>query len=222
MASNPTAPNTPPIEAEAEEAAPKKGGKKKLILIAVPLVLALAGGGAWFAFSGKHGKEGAAEHKAEPKKMIFVPLEPFTVNLADDDADRYGQIGITLQVSEAKTEEEVKTLMPVVRNRILLILAGKTSRELVTREGKEQLAREIMTETGRILGWTPPKTPARPAAKPEGEAGKAEGEAAKAEGETAKAEGTPSPNAEPAAAAPEKAGPPNPVDEVHFSQFIIQ
>lgn len=215
MASNPTAPNTPPIEAEAEDAAPKKGGKKKLILIAVSLVLALAGGGAWFAFSGKHGKEGAAEHKAEPKKMIFVPLEPFTVNLADDDADRYGQIGITLQVSEAKTEEDLKTLMPVVRNKILLILAGKTSRELVTREGKEQLASEIMIETGRILGWNPPKAPAKPAPK-------TEGEAPKAEGETAKAEGTPSPNTEPAGPAAEKAGPSNPVDQVHFSQFIIQ
>ena len=42
--------------------------------------------------------------------------------------------------------------MPAIRNAILLILANKTSKELLNREGKEQLAQEIMREAVRPMG----------------------------------------------------------------------
>jgi flagellar protein FliL len=32
----------------------------------------------------------------------FVPLDPFTVNLADRDAERYAQVGVTLELDDAK------------------------------------------------------------------------------------------------------------------------
>ena len=42
--------------------------------------------------------------------------------------------------------------MPAVRNAILLILAQKSSRELLGRSGKEELAEEIMREAVRPMG----------------------------------------------------------------------
>ena len=43
----------------------------------------------------------AAKH--DPKAVpTFVPLDPFTVNLADRDADRYAQIGVTLELGRCQ------------------------------------------------------------------------------------------------------------------------
>jgi flagellar FliL protein len=111
------------------------------------------------------GEEGAAapakvQHaapKPPPKtdKLVpptFVPLDPFVVNLADRDADRYAQIGMTLEVEDAKFAESMKGYMPAIRNGILMILAHKTAGELLTREGKEQLAEEVAREAVRPMG----------------------------------------------------------------------
>ena len=159
--------------AEAAAAAPPAKGKKKLIIIiAAVLLLALAGGGgALFCMkkkaaeaaaaaeaegedgeaAGAHGAEKDGKHDAA-HPPTFVPLEPFVVNLADKETDRYAQIGITLEIDDAKFAEQLKAYMPAIRNGILMVLAHKTSAELLERKGKEALADEIMRETVRPLG----------------------------------------------------------------------
>lgn len=158
----------------ANDAAPaKSAGKKKLIIIiAAVLLLVLGGGGAAIVMMKKKaaaaaeadGEDGAetqqvAEpaHKDEHKKPpIFVPLDPFTVNLADRDAERYAQVGVTLEIEDAKVGEELKLYLPAIRNNILMLLAHKTAGELLTREGKLKLAREIRRESMLPLGYTMP------------------------------------------------------------------
>jgi flagellar FliL protein len=149
-----------------DAAAPKKGKKKLIMILAVVLLLVLAGGGAaMFMLKKKHAdadEEGgaeASEHvekktaKFDPKHVpTFVPLDPFTVNLADREAERYAQIGITLEVDEAKTGDLLKAYMPAIRNNILMLLAQKSAADLLDREGKEKLAREIRREASRPLG----------------------------------------------------------------------
>jgi flagellar FliL protein len=143
-----------------------KSGKKKLILIGVVvlLVLAIAGGGAtwWLKKRAAHAAELAAEEeggaKVAEKKIdiahppTFLPLEPFVVNLADRDADRYAQIGITLELESPAVAEQVKAFMPAVRNAILMVIAHKNARDLLDRSGKEDLADEIMREAMRPMG----------------------------------------------------------------------
>jgi flagellar FliL protein len=41
---------------------------------------------------------------------VFVPLEPFTVNLADREAERYAQIGMTLEIEDAKVGDQIKAV----------------------------------------------------------------------------------------------------------------
>lgn len=151
----------------AEEAAPKGGGSKKLIIIvAAVLVLVLVGGGAAFmllkkkpvAEDGEDGAE-ATEAPVKPKAHAksdhpptFVPLDPFTVNLADKDVDRFAQIGITLQVEDPKFADQIKAFMPAIRSNVLMVLAHKTAVELLTREGKDKLAKDIMREAVRPMG----------------------------------------------------------------------
>jgi flagellar FliL protein len=151
----------------AADAAPKGGGKKKLVIIiaAVLLVVVLGGGAALLLMKKKQhasDEEGAdAEVAAEttshakPKPgtpPTYVPLDPFTVNLADKEVDRFAQIGISLEVPDPKTADTIKAYLPAIRSNILMVLAHKTSAELLTREGKEQLAKDIMRESVRPMG----------------------------------------------------------------------
>ena len=196
--------------------APIKAGKrKKLIVVGVALLLvvALAGGGVAFWLKSRaaaHAAEDAGDEEvvaqlkaAKPDPAhppTFLPLDIFVVNLADRDADRYAQIGLTLEVDDAKFAEQMKTYMPAIRNAILMILAHKTSRELLERSGKEQLAEEIMRETVRPLGITI-AAPRKSAPAP------VDGSLTEVPSKKAKAAAQ---------------GPHNPGRNVHFSNFIIQ
>jgi flagellar FliL protein len=147
----------------ANAAAPAKG-KKKLIIIVAVVALVLAGGGGAAAFMMKKkaadaelDEEGAAPKgkaaKHDPKSVpTFAPLEPFTVNLADRDAERFAQVGITLELEDGTTADQIKAYMPSIRNNILLAIADRTAAELQGREGKQALAERIRRETARALG----------------------------------------------------------------------
>jgi flagellar FliL protein len=45
--------------------------------------------------------------------------------------------------------------MPAIRNEILLLLSSKQAEEVSSREGKEQLAKEIVVASNKILETTP-------------------------------------------------------------------
>lgn len=212
----------PAATADDAVPAPAKGkGKKKLIIIiaAVVLVLLLAGGGTMFWMKKKAAAAAAAEEGDTPTSHAaakhdpshpptFVPLDPFVVNLADKDADRYAQIGITLEIEDPKFAEQLKAYMPAIRNGILMVLAHKTSAELLDRAGKLALADEIMRETVRPLGIEVDE----PEAAADEPAAKAKPGDDAADDETPKAKKKPK----------KKATVENPVKHVHFSNFIIQ
>lgn len=218
--------------AETAPATPPKGGKKKLIVIAVVVLVLLlgAGAGAVFYLKGKAAARAAAEAAEDggageaveqvdaARPPTFLSLDPFVVNLVDREVERYAQIGIVLEVENAVFAEQMKGYMPAIRNSILMILAHKTSVELLGRSGKEQLAEEIARETVRPMGIhiaprvVEPITAAAAEAASAPAAGAAP--AALAEGE----------QAVPATPASKARAPstPNPVRRVHFSSFIIQ
>jgi flagellar FliL protein len=159
--------------AAAAEATPSKAGKKKLIIIVIAAVLALTvlGGGAAVFMMKKNAAEAAAAEDAEEsedgktaapsdrkaardpaKPPTFVALDPFTVNLADREAERYAQVGITLEIADPAVEAQIKAMLPVIRNNILLAISDATAADLMGREGKTLLARRIQRETSRALG----------------------------------------------------------------------
>lgn len=194
--------------AAAADAAPPKGKKKLIIIIAAVVLLAAVGGGAALLMMKKKAQaEESEEAEAAPAKTAkaaapkhdpkavptFVPLEPFTVNLADRDAERYAQVGITLEVDDPKVADQLKAYMPAVRNNILLALADKTAGQLMERDGKRKLAEQVRRETARAMGYEveePDEEEADPEAKPKKKKKKAEAHL--------------------------------PVTAVHFSNFIIQ
>ncbi len=154
--------------APAAEAAPPAKGKKKLIVMIAAAVLVLGGGGGAAMVLMKKkvdpDAEGAEDHapakaahapaaKHDPKAVpVFVPLDPFTVNLADRNAERFAQVGVTLEIEDAHLGEQIKSYMPAIRNNILLVIADRTSGELMGREGKAKLAERIRRAASRALG----------------------------------------------------------------------
>jgi len=193
------------VSANPPAAAPAKS-KKMLIIIGVVLAVLVIGGGAaaWF-MTRSHGEEeegGAAPaaRKEAPKAApTFLPLENMVVNLADPGGDRFAQIGITLELEDAKTAEQVKLYLPSIRSGILMLVSQRTSAELLLREGKEKLATDIRREVSRPLGYSVPTERERERARAEAEQdGDAEDRPARKRVER------------------------NPVQRVLFSNFIIQ
>ncbi len=140
------------------------GKKKKLLLIVVATALLVAvvgaGGAVWLLKSradaeaddaGDRADGAAAEHDKKTPPT-FLPLDPFTVNLAGKDGDRFAQVAVTLEVEDAHFADQLRQYMPAIRNNILMVLARKTSEDLLTPQGKELLAREIQREALRPLG----------------------------------------------------------------------
>jgi len=211
--------STAPVADATTSAAPAKGKKKLIIIIAAAAVVLLGGGGGAFFMMKKnaaaaeaaaaeaegdgeaaasHGKPAAKAAKHDPKSApVFVPMDPFTVNLADRDAERYARIGVTLEIDDPHTADQLKAYMPAVRNNILMAISDRTASELMGREGKTQLAERIIRETSRALGADVPDEEV------------ADEEAA-------------DDNAAPKKKKKKKAAPALPIRAVHFSNFIIQ
>ena len=206
--------------AAAADAVPaKSGGKKKLVLMVAVAAIVLGGGGVGALVYMKKQKAAAEEAAAAAEedgdaapvkhekkkehvdKPVFVPMDPFVVNLADHEADRYAQIGITLQVPDEHVGEEIKNYMPAIRNNILLLLAHKSSADLAGGDGKELLAKQIRREALKAMGEETDEEDEAPAAS-ESASGSAPAKKKKKK------------KAAPAADSP--------ITSVQFSSFIIQ
>ena len=206
--------------ATTEAPLPAKGKKKLIIIVAVAaLVLAGAGGAAAFMMKKKASAEAAEAADADadagdpaPAKTVakhdpkatpvFVPMDTFTVNLADREAERFAQIGITLEIDDAKTGDQIKNYMPAIRNNILMAIADRTAADLMGREGKTRLAEKIKRETARALGYEVGDEDAADSAQAGATPAKAGASAAKKK--------------------KKQAAPVLPIRAVHFSNFIIQ
>jgi len=150
-------------EAEAVEAAPPKKSKKLLIIIAAAAVLFMGlAGGAYYLMKGRGTHEGSdselATEKAQADKKsakesapVYVPLDPFTVNLVPENGDQFLQLIISVEVSNSSVGDRVKMYTPKLRNNVMMLLSGKKASQLITKEGKEALADEIRDLINEIL-----------------------------------------------------------------------
>lgn len=76
---------------------------------------------------------------------------PIIVNFASGLRSRYLQIGIEVMSHDEKTIADFKQHMPVVRDRLILLLNSKHPEDLATPEGKEALRQEILQTIRAVL-----------------------------------------------------------------------
>ena len=120
------------------------GKSKQSILIFGLLALALAGmgGGGYFYMKSK---SASAHEEVKVEEPIFVPLEPFTVNLQPGGRSRFLHVAVTLKMTDAKSQAQVAQYLPEVRSRVLSTLSNRQAGSLATPEDKARLSGEIMT-----------------------------------------------------------------------------
>jgi flagellar protein FliL len=108
-----------------------KDGKIKAI---VPVVAAGHGG------EGDSGK-GAVYYAIDP---------PLVVNFEDGSAVRFLQITMELMAHDQKAIDSVQKNVPLIRNNLLLLMSNRNYQTLMSREGKEKLRQEALTEVRAV------------------------------------------------------------------------
>lgn len=165
--------------APANGEAPAKPKSRKLLFIIIGVVmLALIGAGTALFLLKKAQSEdeedgteltAEEEHAAplrDPKTPpTFLPLDSMVVNLADPGGNRFAQLGITLQLADAETGEEMKTYMPSIRNGILILVSQRTAEQMLRTDGKQALIQDIMAEISNVMGYDYERPGAEPAAQ---------------------------------------------------------
>ncbi len=96
---------------------------------------------------------GDEQAPARPRALARpLPLPDLTVNLADPPGNRYLKIAMEVEVSAKDAERELQAQTARVRDAIILLLSGKTVRELSTAQGKVLLKNEVAARLNQILG----------------------------------------------------------------------
>ncbi|HRL20482.1 flagellar basal body-associated FliL family protein [Alcaligenes sp. SDU_A2] len=76
-------------------------------------------------------------------KPIFAPLDPFTVTLNENGRSRILYVGITLRVQDDGSRAMLLEYMPMVRDRVLKILAEQQPSRIQTPEGRQALVQQL-------------------------------------------------------------------------------
>ncbi len=143
------APPKPEPKAEVKAEAPPVKSKKRLFLMLGVAMLVLGGGGAgaWYFTQPKNAH---SQTKTEPSKPpVFINMDSFTVNLQSEDSDKFLQTAFTLQVKDDAQVEVIKVHLPQVRSRLLLLLSSQKAADILTPEGKNKLAQEIIAQVDK-------------------------------------------------------------------------
>lgn len=120
---------------DEKEATEAKGGKMKLILMVVPVLLLVAGAG-WF-FLLKPSSAGAVKALPEPKPGAVVKLDAITVNLA---GLHFLKLAIAIQPTATAKEVDGSEALDLA----ITEFSGKTVDELSTDEGRSKVKEELI------------------------------------------------------------------------------
>jgi flagellar FliL protein len=134
-------------EDKPEEVPVKKKSPVKLIVIILIALLVIGGGVAGGLYFFGH-KGGADKKEAEKKPAPLVgplwSLDPFIVNLVDNQGERFLKVVMQLELSDPAVTAEVDILKPKIRDNILDLLTAKTYADLMEPAGKQRLRDEIV------------------------------------------------------------------------------
>ncbi|MBE0556233.1 MAG: flagellar basal body-associated FliL family protein [Proteobacteria bacterium] len=116
--------------------------------VSLGIVAAAVGGGLYFF----HGAE-TVKKKPQPPPVIGTlwPMEPYIVNLRDNNGERYLKVALQLEMSNPELLSELNLLKPKLRDSTLDLLSAKTYQELQEFSGKQKLREDIMIRLNSFL-----------------------------------------------------------------------
>ena len=152
----------------AEQGAPKSKAKLLVIIVGVVVLLGISGA-ATLALTGvlsgdppPVGEQATAEGKADkgsattPKRpkapLSYVPLDPpFVVNFNSDTDVRFLQVSVELGTRDPAVADSIKEHRPAIRNNLVMLFSSQDPQALNTRDGKENLRDETLSEVQKVL-----------------------------------------------------------------------
>ena len=144
--------------ADQETENPEKGSSsKKWLMLGLGSVGSIAAGAVTLYLLG-FGPPPPQEIEEEvvPQGEIneVVRMDPLIVNLADEDEIRYARIGVSLGVHNPNRgtpliDEEL--MVPKVKDRFLAQLTGRTGRQLLDPQVKEELRQELSSVINELV-----------------------------------------------------------------------
>jgi flagellar basal body-associated protein FliL len=78
--------------------------------------------------------------------VYFAIDPPLVVNFEDGSAVRFLQITMEIMAHDQKAIESVQKNVPLIRNNLLLLMSNRNYQSMMSREGKEKLRQEALTE----------------------------------------------------------------------------
>jgi flagellar protein FliL len=144
------------VEISEEPEVEKKGKLRLWIILGAGLLLLGSVGFLTrsYFFGAKPGATSAGAAKAVESVKSTMNLDSFLVNLADADATRFVKVTFRLGMNEAKLGEELAgdaVVLAATRDTIISILSTKTSDDMLSTKGKEELRQKIREEVNKVL-----------------------------------------------------------------------
>lgn len=147
----------PAAKTETDDKPAKKGGKGKLILIAVPVVLIGAGAGLWFTgilphLLGIDKHEEHVEEVAKPVPPTFVDVPEMVANLnGGARKTSYVKLNARVEVPKPDDVEKVKAAMPRLQDMMQTYLREMRPEELHGSAGVYRLREELLVRANAAV-----------------------------------------------------------------------
>lgn len=143
------------------------GARTKLIMLLAIGLLVIAGsiGGTLFllgVFDGTDDEDTTVESDMtamaepavvnKPRPAMYFPIKPaFIVNFPSRGRQHYLQVDMTVMTRDPDVFTGLQTHMPLVKNRLVMLIGGEVYEELQTDEGKELLRQKSMDALQEIM-----------------------------------------------------------------------
>jgi flagellar FliL protein len=140
-----------------EESSPRKK-RSKLVLIFLFLILLAGGGAGAYFFAGDRilehyimnsaadrslaRKAAAVEAKRGSSEGPILTLDPFIFNLAGNSS-RFAKVSLAISLQNNAAFEEAKKIVPIMRDKALMVLSGKSAEELIDVTKRDSIKREL-------------------------------------------------------------------------------
>jgi len=131
----------------------KKKSIRKIIIIALSVLVVLGAGTFGALYFLNHSGEAKKVATPPPRPLIGTmwPIDPFIVNLADNQGERYLKVVMQLEVSDPTIPAQLEQLKPKLRDNVMDLLTAKSYAELMESGGKQRLRDEIMLRLNSFL-----------------------------------------------------------------------
>ena len=133
------------------EEAKKK--KSPILLVVIVMMVVLFGAGGFFAWKYflPASKEKKKEVEDEKKLGPIYPMDPFIVNLADKENQKYLKLTMQLELDGSELSKELNHRKPQIRDLIIGLLTLQGYDDVASYKGKAFIRKEIMNRINAIL-----------------------------------------------------------------------